>query len=300
MHRRGVHTLRPRWCLLVALVALSLVSAGCRAVLSPLNEGQVQQSSEGQSQDVALLRVAACWSGLPLTQDAAAALSTEDSSMSIDIAPANSAAAEELVRAGQADVALVAEAFDSNMSTQRNLDARYAPLKARLLALDALVVIVHKDSPLRGLDTEQLANLFAGRILDWSELQGGNGLPEIVALQEGASSRALFEQRIMGDQALTSAALLMPHDQGVIDYVAEHPNAIGYVSAAYLDDRVKPLAIDGHSPTRNEIQAHRYPLVSSLILLTSPQAPREAAKWQSYLLTGQGRALVDKLYAPAQ
>jgi len=148
------------------------------------------------------------------------------------------------------------------------------------------------------LSQEQITELFTGHVVDWREVNAGSGQPEIVVPQTATVSRALFEQAFLSGQTLTTAALLMPHDQGIVDYVAEHPNAIGYVSAAYLDDRVKAIRIDGHALTRREITSRSYPLLSSLVLLTAPQAPREATQWQSFLVTGQGRGMVEKLYVP--
>ncbi|NLG48973.1 MAG: hypothetical protein GX552_02535 [Chloroflexi bacterium] len=279
-------------------LALLLLSVGCQTFVPPDRE-QMQTGAETQPEEAALLRVATCWAGLPLAEQAASALMESNHSLSIDVIPTTSALAEQLVREGAADIALVVANLPPNIQ-QQGLDQRYAPLSARLLALDAVAVIVPKDAPLTDLSQEQMTRLFAGRVVDWSELNAGSGQPEIVVPQTATTGRALFEQAYLSDQPLSTTALLMPHDQGIVDYVAEHPNAIGYVSAAYLDERVKTIRIDGHALTRREITNRSYPLLSWLVLLTAPDAPQEATLWQSFLVTGQGRGLLEKLYVPVR
>ena len=60
----------------------------------------------------------------------------------------------------------------------------------------------------------------------------------------------------MGKTEITPAALVQDSNGSVREIVAGDPNAIGYISAGLVDDRVKALTIDGVLPTRENIKNH--------------------------------------------
>ena len=53
-------------------------------------------------------------------------------------------------------------------------------------------------------------------------------------------------------------------NSGVLAYVAEHPEAIGYVSFAILNHEVKPLSINGVAPTVENAKQGMYPISRNL------------------------------------
>ena len=60
--------------------------------------------------------------------------------------------------------------------------------------------------------------------------------PEVLVHTPESLGRAVFERVIMGDTAVRRSLSSFPTIT-VIEYVAEHPGAIGYVSNTYVDDR---------------------------------------------------------------
>jgi len=282
----------PSLSLALALLC-ALVLAGCTAALKPLDQ---EAGGEGDSQSTpVLVRFATCWSGQPLAEDLAAAYASVAPEVSVDIVPATSRVAESLVRGGQADLAIIEEQPGTETLLPEEADNHKATTPA-VLATNVVGVIVQADSPLDRLSTTELATLFLGRYLDWEELQAGKGRITLVCQETGTAARRLFEERILGGLPTSSAAVVVPHDRGVLEYVAQHREAIGYLSTAYVDERVKMIAIDGLLPTAAEVERGRYPLAHALVLITAPQAPAEALRLAAFAASNKGRQVIAKRY----
>jgi phosphate transport system substrate-binding protein len=278
-------------CLRVSFfVSLCLLLVGCREMLLPLD----LQSSDVQvaSQDSILVRVAVCWSALPLVEDLIEAYGDEQGHTSFDVLPGNSQNTLERIVSGGADLAIVAGQPEAAALAQSG-DVR---LGARVLALDAVAIIVAHDAPLERLSRDELAGLLGGRYADWQELRPGNGPPEPVSREEGAATRALVERVLLGQQALASTAVILPHDQGIVTYVGEHPQAIGYVSAALVDDRVKIVPIDGILPTDANVRNGQYPLTLPLVAVAPSPASRPIAGLIELANSSRGRSVIDRRY----
>ena len=281
--------------ILLGLVIPLLALCACHVALDSLSRREAPAASEPGHPEPVLVRIAACSTGLPLATDLTEACPTSDSHLVFDVVPTNSQIALELVLAEQADLAIVGSEVDLDLlSTERPGGPGF---DSQVLAIDAIGIIVHKDWPLRGLSMSELAALFGGYYLDWAELDAGSGRPDIVCREEGSAARTVFEQIVMTESRVSSVAIVMPHDRGVVEYVAQHPGAIGYASAAYADDRVKLMAIDGALPTADETRRGNYPLTHPLVLVASPRASREALSLVDFARSSQGRRIIEQRYA---
>ena len=278
-----------------SLLVLVFALCACGGRFEPLSRKEAQLASESQASEPVLVRIAACSAALPLANDLTAAYATGDSHLLFDLTSCSSRIATELVLAGQTDLAIVGGKVDPDILARERADGR--GLRSEVLATDAIGIIVHKDWPLDRLTTSELATLFAGYYLDWEQLGAGSGQPRIVCREQDSASRTVFERVIMGERSVTSSAILMPHDRGVVEYVAEHPGALGYASVTHVDDRVKLVALDGILPTTREVERGSYPLTYPLVLLASPKAPREALWLVDFAKSSQGRRIIKQRYA---
>ena len=283
-------------CRVVFAAVFSLLAlCACDGTFESLSRKEAQLASESQASAPVLVRIATCSAALPLANDLIAAYAAGDSRLLFDLTSCTSRIATELVLAGQTDLAIVGGEVDPDILSRERADGR--GLRSEVLATDAIGIIVHKDWPLHRLSTSELASLFAGYYLDWEQFEAGSGQPEIVCREQDSASRTVFERVIMGEWSVSSSAILMPHDRGVVEYVAEHPGAIGYASVTHADDRVKLVALDGILPTTREIERGRYPLTYPLVLLASPKAPREALRLFDFARSSQGRRIIKQSYA---
>ncbi|MDQ3250188.1 MAG: phosphate ABC transporter substrate-binding protein, partial [Chloroflexota bacterium] len=180
------------------------------------------------------------------------------------------------------------------------------------IGLDGLALIVHADNPLQNLTLLQLRDLFSGRILDWSELGGMSGEVLLVSREDGSGSRVLFEQRIMGNSPVSLTAVVMPTSSDVVDFVAFNPQAIGYVSRAYVIDAlavqtgesqsaaqsVRIVGVENALPTVEQVSSQQYQLTQPLYLVSRGAPQGWVRELIDFALSPAGQAIVARYHAP--
>jgi phosphate transport system substrate-binding protein len=169
-------------------------------------------------------------------------------------------------------------------------------------ARDGLAIVVHPQNGLPGLTMIQLQRLFKGQVEDWAMWGGLPGTPEIISREEESGAYAFFQSHAMRETRVTLTALLAPSTEAVLQSVGDEPLAVGYLSTAWVDGRVRPLAIEGVPPTSETLNNGLYPLTRDLhvMTMTEPQgATRDFIQW---LLSPAGEEILaaQRFQAPAQ
>ncbi|MDF0601632.1 phosphate ABC transporter substrate-binding/OmpA family protein [Psychromarinibacter sp. C21-152] len=103
------------------------------------------------------------------------------------------------------------------------------PRRSKILALDAMAVIVSAENPMQGLTLSQIARIFSGEIADWSDL-GGPEAPIAVHLRgEDSGLAQAFDARLLAPREKAAAEGTIRHDSNreLADAVADDPLAIG-------------------------------------------------------------------------
>lgn len=134
---------------------------------------------------------------------------------------------------------------------------------------EALVFVVNANNPIDSLTTQQIIDIYSGKIKNWKEV-GGEDL-EIAAFQRnaGAGSQALMEKLVMKDVKMaeppkdfqiTGMGELMEAVRGMDNSA----NAIGYSVYYYANDMrmaegLKIIKVDGVEPSDTTIRSREYP-----------------------------------------
>lgn len=207
---------------------------------------------------------------------------------------------------GDADV-IFAAMPGPDASVWATLAARGLTLKFTPLCRDAVVFPVNADNPVEELSVDQLRRIYAGEIVNWSDV-GASGPGNIVAYQDEPDSegRAAFD-RLCGFAALADAP------QGILDYsgwfpdansgtVAYRnlPNALGYAllsrcAGLTAGGAVKLLGVDGVAPTDESIADGAYPFAETLFAVTRADNDNPNVRLLlDWLQSDQGRRLAAK------
>jgi phosphate transport system substrate-binding protein len=152
-----------------------------------------------------------------------------------------------------------------------------------MIARDAVAVILNPAQAMDSLTMEQLGKLLNGEAKTWRDI-GGDSDQEVALIFDDPKSgciRLLQDQLMKPDQSLPSNAYLANGQEGVIKYVQEAKNAIGFIGYCWVSDRDEPKVqerlekvklarlaaadtsdIPGYfvRPYQNEITLGRYPL----------------------------------------
>lgn len=222
-----------------------------------------------------------------MLRDLAALYQEEQSYVLVDVRGGGSNAGITEVRRGGAELAAVSW-LAPDVAAPEGLNA--VPV-----ARDAMAVIVHPENALPGLTLLQLRGLYRGETLDWAALGGTAGEPVLVSREEGSGTRSAFEALVMGGDRVTLNALVMPNPEAVVDYVARHRNAVGYVSTASLDERVRAIRIEDVEATDD---TGAYHLTRTLYLFLPAHSTAEARAFVDFALSPAGQRIVAQHHLP--
>ncbi|MFZ5819604.1 MAG: phosphate ABC transporter substrate-binding protein [Chloroflexota bacterium] len=177
----------------------------------------------------------------------------------------------------------------------------------RVIARDAIAVIVHPQNPVSELTLRQVSDIYSGAIDNWAAV-GGEDRP-IVRLSREASSgtHAYFLETALrlGEQGNTTLfstdTLLLLSSQGIIAEVRDNPNAIGYDGLGYVPDDVKVIAIaraEGQAyvlPLASTVNDKSYPIARDLYMYTAGDPAGEVKDYLDWALSPEAQQIVADL-----
>lgn len=234
------------------------------------------------------LRAAGSTAMEPLMTDLAMAFSEQFPLVSLEVGGLGTGYGLDALGDGEADLAMVSW-LPAGPSTA---------WRATAIARDGIAMVVHPSNPLAGLGLLQLRDLFSGRTYEWRAVGGraAQGEVQVVSREEGSGTRAAFEALVMEDHAVTPLAIVAPSSRGVVEYVANHPESIGYVSMAHVTPAVKVLSLEGELPTPQTTGRASYPLTRELWLVTAEPALPEVESLIRFALSPAGQQIVGRRY----
>lgn len=163
------------------------------------------------------------------------------------------------------------------------------------VAIDGLVVIIHPDNPVTSLSRGDVQAMFNGRITNWSAFGEWDRPITLVSRERGAGMRAIFLQRVMGEQRISINAMMAANQTIMDDTIAADPGAIGY-SMMGMITQGKPIAIDGLLATRETVGSQQYPLTAPLYFVSTAEPQQELRAWLSWLQSTEGQGIIGARY----
>ncbi len=167
-----------------------------------------------------------------------------------------------------------------------------------VIALDALPILVHQDNPVESLTVEQVRDIFAGRINDWSEVGGKAGKINRFSGDEKSGTRDTFDSLVMNKEQLAPGTREYEDSNALSDAVSSDPNGIGYVGIAYIRE-AKVLAISASAdlaplyPTRTNVATEQYPISRRLFLYSAETREPLVDEFLSFVVSDQGQDAVE-------
>ncbi len=210
--------------------------------------------------------------------------------------------------AGDADILIVGE---PNAKVFQEMEEANFKYRMEVFSNDALIFVVNEDNPVDSLTTDQIRDIYSGKITNWKEV-GGNDA-EIVPFQrnEGAGSQALILKHIMKDTPMMEPPKgLVASEMGelmtAVKSYDNSANAIGYSVYYYANDMkmakgLKIIAVDGVQPNPETIRNETYPHRNASYCVipedadTSDERVKGARVLYDWLLSEDGQRLVSSM-----
>jgi phosphate transport system substrate-binding protein len=238
---------------------------------------------------------------LPLAQKEAEVFGKK-SGKSITVIGGGSGVGIAALLEGTTDIAMASRKmkFDEKVKCQEAGRA----ITEKIIAYDALAVIVNPSNGVSKLTRAQLEGIFTGKITNWKQV-GGADLKIVPYSRETSSGTyEFFKEHVMLNKNYVNSILSMPATGAIVQSVSQTKGAIGYVGLAYIEKTVKALAVsfDGKNYiVPNEVTAKNktYPIIRPLFFYYDKKLESKNAPLVSFILSAEGQKIVEQVgYVP--
>jgi phosphate transport system substrate-binding protein len=170
----------------------------------------------------------------------------------------------------------------------------------KVIAYDALAVIVNPSNSVSKLTRAQLEGIFTGKITNWKQV-GGEDMAIVPYSRESSSGTyEFFKEHVLKNKNYKNAILSMPATGAIVQSVSQTKGAIGYVGLAYLEKDVKAIEVsfDGKTfvaPSMATAKNKTYPIVRPLFFYLEKKTEAKAKPFIDFVLSEEGQKIVEKV-----
>lgn len=166
-----------------------------------------------------------------------------------------------------------------------------------VVAIDGIAVIVDKENTVTDLTKEQLADIYTGKVTNWSELGGKDGAIVVIGRENGSGTRGAFEE-LLKVEDICKYAQELDSTGGVLAKVAATEGAIGYVSLDVVNETVQAIKLNGIEATEANILAGEYLLARPFVMATMGEVGAQSElvqAWFAYIRSDAGQEIISAL-----
>jgi phosphate transport system substrate-binding protein len=289
-----------RRILFISLVIAALLLSACGSTPEPTKAPETTKAPDANPTEAPAagsaegkLSLAGSTTVQPLAEVLAEAYMGMNPGVVIEVQGGGSSVGVTSAGEGTVDIGMASrEIKSSEMDT-------FPDLQVFTIARDGIAIVTNPSTELPSLSIEQVRDIFAGEITNFSEVGGPDAPITIVSREEGSGTRAAFEELVMEheeEKVISENALLQQSNGQVRTTVSTTPNTIGFLSFGFLDDSTSPVPIDNVEPTVSNVQNGSYPISRPLNMLTKG-APNELAQaFLDFILSDAGQEIVAEDY----
>jgi phosphate transport system substrate-binding protein len=195
----------------------------------------------------------------------------------------------EMVKSGQAHIAVTGK--------------EEPDLKATPVGWDGIAVMVNLSNHTKEVTTQQVADIFSGKVKMWSELGGPETRILIIDRPHNRNIRDAFERYLGIEGKIPDRAKVIgPDDKAIKTVVGTLPplSAVTYISLGPALDAVSTgvavrlLPIDKAEPEEPTIKDGRYKLRRAVLFLTKKETTPVVDAFLAFTLSKDGQKIVDE------
>jgi phosphate transport system substrate-binding protein len=230
----------------------------------------------------------------PLAEVLAEAFMAENADVTIEVQGGGSSVGVTSAGEGTVDIG------DASRNVKDSEFEAFPELQVFTIAYDGIAIVTNPDLELPTLSIEQVQQIFAGEITNYSEVGGPDAEIIVVSREEGSGTRAAFEELVMeandSEAVISENALLQQSNGQVRTTVSTTPDSIAFLSFGFLDESVNAVAIDDVAPTVENVKNGSYSIFRPLNMLTNGAPSELAQAFLDFILSEMGQEIVAEDY----
>ncbi len=200
------------------------------------------------------------------------------------------------------DLIIVTQPSDEELVLARE---NSVTLVQKPVCYDAFVFITHRDNPIESLTVEQIRQIYAGEITNWSQVGGPDA--EIAAYQREANSgsQTAMEKLVMRGEPLTAAQpnYVTSGMAELVRRVGDYENRINslgytyryYIDTLYKSDEIKTIAVDGVEPSDINLRNGAYPFATNYFgVIREGDEAKPGGLFLDWMLSEEGQRCIQQ------
>lgn len=214
----------------------------------------------------------------PLAEQAATQFMAKNPNVKIVVQGGGSGTGLTQVSQGAADIG------NSDIFAEEKSGIDASQLVDHQVAVVGMAAVVNPAIKIDNLTSQQLVDIFAGKITNWSSVGGPDQKVVLVNRPKASGTRATFKKYALG--GAEEAAGIEEDSSGTVrKIIKETPGAIGYLALSYLDGSVKAVNINGVEPNKDNIVTGKYPVWAYMHCYTKGKPSGAVEAFLSYMMT---------------
>ena len=202
--------------------------------------------------------------------------------VTIDVQGGGSAAGIMATQSGTTDIGM----------SSRNLQGNETSLWSIEIARDGLAIIINPKNPIVNLTLQQVADIYDGKITNWSELGGKKSDIDVFTREDGSGTRSSFESLVMGKNQIMARAMVENSNGAIRQLVADDAAAIGFISLGLVDNTVKAVELDDIVPSREHVVDGTYNLSRPFLFLTLKEPTGLVKDFIDFTMSSEGQKIL--------
>lgn len=168
-------------------------------------------------------------------------------------------------------------------------------LKSFVFAMDGIAVIVNKDLNVKNLTTEQLIDIFTGKIKSFEKLGLNAGKINLYVRDASSGTMEVFTSEGIKKAEISQDAKVVASNAAMKTAVLSDKNGIGFISFGTVDDSVKAICIDNKCPSIDTILSGDYHISRGLYMVTKGEPKTLAKAFIDYMKSISGAEITKNL-----
>ena len=224
---------------------------------------------------------------IPVMTDAAEQIMKVNPKIRITVAGGGSGVGVQKVGAGLVDIGNTGRAL-----TPAEI-SKYG-LKTFPFAIDGVAVAVNPKNPVRALTSQQVRDIFAGKVKNWQEVGGSDGLIHLFTRDEASGTRETFWEKLLKKGPIDAKANIVASNGAMKLALSQDPQAIGYLGIGFVDQKVKALKLDGAEATQENAKSGAYKVTRLLYMNTKGEPQPLVKAFIDYIKGSEGAKIIQK------
>ena len=168
-------------------------------------------------------------------------------------------------------------------------------LKSFVFAMDGIAVIVNNNSDIKNLSTEQLMDIFTGKVKSFKDLGLKGGKINLYVRDASSGTMEVFTNEGIKKAQISQDANVVASNAAMKTAVLSDKNGIGFISFGTVDDSVKAICIDNRCPSNETILNGEYHISRGLYMVTKGEPKPLAKAFIDYMKSNSGAEITSKL-----